>query len=109
MDDRERPIAPMRSFGGEPRDDFRPPRDDRDRDHFRGGDERRGPPRQFRGRDDREPRDFDRGFNSNRMEEKQRSMREGLCFICKIKGHMAKDCPQNNGSMPTRGGPSERP
>ena len=64
-----------------------------DRGPPRDGGFRRGPPRDGGG--------FRGGFD-HRNEEKDRIRREGLCFICKNKGHMAKDCPDNTGS---RGGP----
>lgn len=69
-----------------------PPRGD-------GGGYRRGPPR-----DGRDGGGFRDGY-SHRNEEKDRIRREGLCFICKTKGHMAKDCPNNSGQRgPDRSG-----
>jgi len=71
-----------------PRDNFRDDRDGGRRPHPMG--DRRGGP--YRGND-----------------EKQRIIREGLCFTCQAKGHISKNCPQNQQSGGGgRGGPSER-
>jgi len=40
------------------------------------------------------------GGNMQRMEEKDRILRQGLCFRCKEKGHRANECPSFSNEPP---------
>lgn len=77
-------------------------------DNRRGG--RRSPsrdrsPRRYGGggRDDR-GRGRDRSDSRGRDDGRSKELREGLCFICKERGHLKRDCPDLGGGR--RGPPS---
>lgn len=92
--------GPRPSDGGGYRDqnqgnDYRNGDRNNDRDHYKPRGSYRGGGSDFQ----RRPRDGDRMRSDgrpdmNRLEEKERILRQGLCFRCKEKGHKAMECPK---------------
>ena len=42
----------------------------------------------------------EKDINVLAMEERSALMKQGVCFKCRKKGHIAKDCPPNKGRIP---------